>query len=89
MKNIIDEAHIETLEADPLHIWVFRAGNGFIQVTIHQGFHEQFDIEVSNTGATGELSRWEDPWNLVATAYGRENMWVVLKAYIERKGGKR
>jgi hypothetical protein len=88
MKNIIDEAHIETLDADPYLTWIFKAGDGFVQVTNYGGFNEQFDIEVSNTGVTGELYRWEDPWNLVATAYGRENMWVVLKAYIERKGGK-
>jgi hypothetical protein len=88
MKNKIDEAHIETLEADPLHIWVFRASNGFIQVTIHDGFREQFDIEVSNVGVTGELYGWEEPWKLVATVYGREELWTILDAYIERGGAK-
>lgn len=82
--SIIDEAHIETLEADPFLTWIFEAGNGFVQVTVHNGFREQFDIEASNTGVTGNLFTWEDPWTLVATAYGREAMRIIVKAYIER-----
>ena len=85
--NIIDESHIETLEADPFLTWIFEAGKGFVQVTCHGGFNEHFDIEVSNLGVTGELYRWEEPWKLVATVYGRGEMWIVLTAYIER--GKR
>jgi hypothetical protein len=84
--NIIDltEYVVSYLDADPLPITVLAYGeHRFIQVTQHGSLHEQFDIEISNNGAiSGGLSAWDEPWLLVATVYGRSNMWTILRMYI-------
>ena len=84
--NVIDltEYVVSYLDADPLPVTVLAYGeHRFIQVTQHGNLREQFDIEISNNGQmTGELSAWDEPWSLVATAYDRSNMWTILRMYI-------
>lgn len=80
MSNVgttLDAAHIETLDADPYLTWIFRAGDGFVQVTNYGGFNEQFDIEIHS-----ELHGWGEPWTLWATAYGRPAMRQIVKSII-------
>ena len=81
------ESHIvATMDADPLDVYVLAVGERFIQITNHGGWLETFDIEVN-------IKAWDpsdDVWSLVATVYGRNNLWDIIEMYINRftKGGK-
>ena len=84
MRIDIENHIVATMDPDPLQVIVLAVGERFIQITNHGGWHEVFDIEVN-------IKDWdEESWSLVATVYGRSNLWDMVEMYIKRftKGDK-
>ena len=81
MRIDIEKHIVATMDPDPLQVIVIAAGERFIQITNHGGWNETFDIEV-NIRTWGD---WQDDvWSLIATAYGRSNLWDMVEMYIKR-----
>lgn len=75
----IEKYIVATMDPDPLQVHVLAVGEHTMQITNHGGWVEHFDIEFAGTDPWDEVE-----WRLIATAYGRNNLWTIIEMYINR-----
>lgn len=71
-----------TLEGGPRECYVIEGVRYLIQCTNYGGFNETWDIEIND----GSASAFDSGWKLIATAHDRQNMWVIVDAYLNLLG---
>ena len=75
-----DTTNIITLERGRRECFVIQGARYTVQMTSYgDAAAETWDIEVVDC-----QSQWDTNWRLVATAYGRDQMWIIVDAYLNR-----